>query len=75
MVEPSRAVLVPRTVATAAAEAVTIDMVTEAVIAALDGSTCGQTNPVAPPPNATWLDVLARAGAVPRAVPAARAAA
>jgi hypothetical protein len=71
--EPARRVLVPRQVAAEPAAAVTIDVVTDAVLAALDGAACGQTNELAPPPSATWLDVLERAGAAPRAVPGWRA--
>jgi len=71
--EPARRVLVPRQVAAEPAAAVTHDVVTAAVLDALDGAACGQTLELAPPPSATWLDVLERAGAAPRAVSGWRA--
>lgn len=66
-------VLVPRDLASAPAGAITVDMLVDAVIGALDGQACGQTLDVAPPSGTTWADLLARAGATPRAVPAWRA--
>ena len=66
-------VLVPRELASAQAGAITVDMLVDAVIGALDGQACGQTLDVAPPSGTTWADLLARAGATPRAVPAWRA--
>jgi hypothetical protein len=69
----SRAVLVPRRVASAPAQALAADMVVDAIVAALDGNACGQTIDVGPAPGTTWLDVLARSGVTPRAVPAWRA--
>lgn len=66
-------VLVPRDLASAPAGAITVDMLADAVIGALDGQACGQTLDVAPPSGTTWADLLARAGAAPRAVPAWRA--
>lgn len=71
--ESARRVLVPRQVATEPAAAITVDVVTDAVVAALDGAACGQTHELAPPPSATWLDILERAGAAPRAVSGWRA--
>ena len=48
-------------------------MLVDAVIGALDGQACGQTLDIAPPSGTTWTDLLARAGATPRAVPVWRA--
>jgi hypothetical protein len=74
LVEPStEPVLVPRALASASAGAITVDMLVDAVIGALDGQACGQTLDIAPPSGTTWADLLARAGATPRAVPAWRA--
>jgi hypothetical protein len=66
-------VLVPRDMASAPAAAITTDLLVDAVIGALDGQACGQTLGVEPPPGITWAELLARAGATPRAVPAWRA--
>ncbi|MCA9674921.1 MAG: hypothetical protein H6709_21240 [Kofleriaceae bacterium] len=71
--ETSTRVLLDRALASAPAVAVTVDMVIEAVIAVLDGEACGQTRDIAPPPEMTWSELLARAGATPKAVPRWRA--
>lgn len=70
---PDRPVLVTRELAGAPATAVTADMIVDAVVSVLDGSACGQTLDVAPPPGMTWAELLARAGVAPKPVPAWRA--
>jgi hypothetical protein len=66
--DPDNRVLVTRELASAPAAAVTTDMVTDAVLAVLDGSACGQTLDITPPPEMTWSELLARAGIEPRPV-------
>ena len=53
--------------------AVTVDMVVDAVLGALDRNACGQTLDIAPPPETTWAELLARAGVTPRPVVGRRA--
>jgi len=66
-------VLVTRELAGAPAVAVTAAMVVEAVVGVLDGSACGQTLDITPPPDMTWSELLARAGVTPKPVAAWRA--
>jgi hypothetical protein len=66
--DTSHPVLVARDVARAPATAVTIDMVTEAVLGVLDGGACGQTLEVTPPPETTWQVLLERTGVTPKPV-------
>jgi hypothetical protein len=71
--DPDKPVLVTRELAAAPAAAVTAHMVVEAVVGVIDGHACGQTLDIAPPPEMTWSELLARAGVNPRPVAAWRA--
>lgn len=71
--DPHKPVLVSRNLAGAPATAVTTDMVVDAVVGVLDGGACGQTVEIAPPPEMTWSELLARAGATPKPVAGWRA--
>ena len=71
--DPDKPVLVTRELAGTPATAVTAEMVVDAVVAVLDGSACGQTLDIAPPPEMTWTELLARAGVTPKPVAAWRA--
>jgi hypothetical protein len=66
--DTDKPVLVTRELADAPATAVTADMIVDAVIGVLDGTACGQTLDIAPPPGVTWRGLLARAGIAPKAV-------
>jgi hypothetical protein len=61
-------VLVARDLSAAPASAVTVDLVVESVIEALEGGQCGRTLDLAPPPGMTWAELLARAGVTPKPV-------
>jgi len=63
---PDKPVLVTRENAGAPATAVMADMVVDAVVRVLDGSACGQTLDIAPPPEMTWSELFARAGVMPK---------
>jgi hypothetical protein len=71
--EPATPVLVARELAGAPARAVTTDMVVEFVVGLLDGSACGQTLDLTPPPEMTWTDLLARVGVTSKPVAGWRA--
>jgi hypothetical protein len=71
--DPDKPVLVTRELAGATATAVTADMVVDAVVGVIDGNACGQTLEIAPPPEMTWSELLARAGVTPKQVAAWRA--
>jgi hypothetical protein len=66
--DPDKPTLVPRELAGAPATAVTADMIVDAVVEVIDGSACGQTIEIAPPPAMTWRELLARAGVTPKPV-------
>jgi hypothetical protein len=66
--DPDGPVLVRRELADAPATAVASEMIVDAVIGVLDATACGQTLDIAPPPEVTWRELLARAGIASRIV-------
>jgi hypothetical protein len=71
--DPAAPILVTRELAIAKATAVSADMVLDALVGALDGGACGHSIDIAPPPDMTWAELLARVGVTPKPVAAWRA--